>query len=170
MLNKEVSRLLNEQINREFFSAYLYLEISNYFQEKNLAGFQNWYLIQAQEERDHALLFMTYLQNNNETVVLESIKAPNTSFADLKDPLNAAMAHEQYVTKLINDIYDAAYKEKDYRTMQFLDWFIKEQGEEEKSADDLCKKFELYGSDAKALYLLDAELGARTYTAPSLVL
>ena len=170
MLNREVAKLLNEQINKELYSAYLYLEISNYYQEKNLAGFQNWYFIQTQEERDHAMLFMTYLQNNGESVTLDTIKAPNTSFSDLKDPLSATMAHEQYVTKLINTIYDAAFQEKDYRTMQFLDWFIKEQGEEEKNADDMCKKFDLFASDPKGLYLLDAELGARVYSAPSLVL
>ena len=88
----------------------------------------------------------------------------------LKDPLVAGLEHEQYVTSLIHNIYDAAYSVKDFRTMQFLDWFVKEQGEEEKNADDLIKKMDLFGSDPKSLYMLDSELAARVYTAPSLVL
>lgn len=85
-------------------------------------------------------------------------------------PLTAALEHEREVTASINNIYAAAYEAKDFRTMQFLDWFVKEQGEEEKSTEDLVKRFELFGNDAKGLYMLDAELGARVYAAPSLVL
>ena len=86
------------------------------------------------------------------------------------DVLKAGLEHEEYVTSLINDIYQAAYEVKDFRTMQFLDWFVKEQGEEETNANDLISKMELFGSDPKSLYMLNSELGARVYTAPSLVL
>ena len=86
------------------------------------------------------------------------------------DPLREGLKHEKYVTGLIHNIYDAAYSAKDFRTMQFLDWFVKEQGEEETNANDLIKKMELFGSDPKSLYMLDNELAARTYAAPSLVL
>ena len=89
---------------------------------------------------------------------------------ELKDPLNAGLEHERYVTSLIHNIYDAAYSAKDFRTMQFLDWFVKEQGEEETNAENLCKKMDLFGGDSKGLYMLDAELAARVYTAPSLVI
>ena len=170
MLQKSVSDLLNDQINKEFYSAYLYLEISNYYYDQNLDGFGNWFKIQAQEEQDHALLFMTYLQNNNVKPSLGAIAAPDQAFADYRAPLEAALKHERYVTGLINTIYGEAYQEKDFRTMQFLDWFIKEQGEEEKNTEDLIGRFDLFGSDAKALYMLDQELAARVYTAPSLVL
>ncbi|WP_101696879.1 ferritin [Clostridium minihomine] len=170
MLNEKVVTLLNTQINKEFFSAYLYLGIANYYKDEGLDGFSNWYTIQAQEERDHAMLFLQYLQNNSEKVVLEAIDKPDAKFSDLLSPAKAALAHEQYVTNSIHEIYDAASGVKDYRTMQFLDWFVKEQGEEEMNAETLIKKIQLFGSDSKGLYLLDQELAARVYTAPSLVL
>ncbi len=170
MLNKKVHELLNTQINKEFYSAYLYLEFSNYFKAKGLDGFANWYMIQAQEERDHALLFYQYLQNNNAEVTLDAIDKPKTGFADSMSVLKAGLEHEIYVTSLINDIYAAAYEVKDFRTMQFLDWFVKEQGEEETNATDLISKMELFGSDPKSLYMLNQELGTRVYAAPSLVL
>ena len=127
-MNEAVARLINEQINKEFYSAYLYLDFANYYAAAGLDGFENWYRVQAQEERDHALLFFQYLLNNGVAV----------SF--------------------------------DFRTMQLLDWFVKEQGEEEKNASDLITKMELFGSDAKGLYMLNSELKARVYAAPSLVL
>ena len=141
-MNANVSKLLNEQINKEFYSAYLYLDFANYYASVGLDGFENWYRVQAQEERDHAMLFYQYLQNNGEMLVTASINA----------------------------IYAAAYEVRDFRTMQMLDWFIKEQGEEEKNAADLITKMELFGGDSKGLYMLNSELKARVYTAPSLVL
>ena len=170
MLDKRVAELLNEQINKEFYSAYLYLDFSNYYYDLGLDGFGNWYKIQAQEERDHAMLFVQYLQNNGERIRLEAIAKPNVELSSPKAVLGEGLKHEQYVTSLIHNIYDAAYSVKDFRTMQFLDWFVKEQGEEETNADNLVKKFELFGDDPKSLYMLDNELGARVYAAPSLVL
>ena len=169
-MDKKVHELLNNQINKEFYSAYLYLEFSNYFKAKGLDGFDNWYMIQAQVERDHALLFYQYLQNNNMPVTLEAIDSPKREFADNMAVLQAGLSHEEYVTSLIHDIYAAAYEVKDFRAMQFLDWFVKEQGEEETNANDLITKLELFGSDPKSLYMLNQELGTRVYTAPSLVL
>lgn len=170
MIDKKVATLLNTQVNKEFYSAYLYLEFSNFYKEKGLDGFANWYRIQAKEEKDHALLFMEYMQNNDVTVILESIDKPNVKLQENIDPLEEGYKHEIYVTSLINDIYNVAYDVKDFRTMQFLDWFVKEQGEEEVNASDLVKKMKLYGSDSRGLYLLDNELGERIYSAPSLVL
>ena len=169
-MDKRVHELLNQQINKEFYSAYLYLDFSNYFKRRGLDGFANWYLIQAQEERDHAMLFYQYLQNENEFVTLDAIAKPDKVFNADIDVLHAGLEHEKYVTSLINDIYAAAYDVKDFRAMQFLDWFVKEQGEEETNANDLITKMELFGSDPRGLYLLNQELAARVYTAPSLVL
>ncbi|WP_434310458.1 ferritin [Hominifimenecus sp. rT4P-3] len=169
-MDRKVAELLNEQINKEFYSAYLYLEFANYYAAEGLDGFENWYKVQAQEERDHAMLFYQYLQNSSEKVTLEAIAKPDCQLTDHMAPLKAGLKHEQYVTELINTIYAAAFDVRDFRTMQLLDWFVKEQGEEEKNAADLITKMELYGSDAKGLYMLNSELGARVYTAPSLVL
>ena len=170
MLDKKVSELLNNQINKEFYSAYLYLDFSNYYYDQGLDGFGNWFKVQAQEERDHAMLFIQYMQNNGEKIELNAVDKPDVALTDAKTVLEETLKHEQYVTSLIHNIYDAAYSVKDFRTMQFLDWFVKEQGEEETNASDLIKKMELFGSDPKSLYLLDQEMSARTYTAPSLVL
>lgn len=170
MLNKELVSLLNKQVNMEWYSAYFYLDIYSYYTDQNLNGFGNWFNIQAQEERDHAMLFMQYLLNNNERVALQDIKAPNMPFHDFREPATAAFEHELKVTESINNIYALAYDQKDFRTMQFLDWFIKEQGEEEKNTEDIVKRYDLFGNDAKGLYLLDSELAARTYVPATLVL
>lgn len=170
MLDKNVTKLLNEQITKELYSAYLYLDFSIYYEQQGLDGFANWYMIQAQEERDHAMLILKYLQQNGEKVELGAVDKPDKVLNVLMDPLKAGFEHEQYVTGLINNIYAAAYDVKDFRTMQFLDWFVKEQLEEEKNADDMIKKMELFGNDSKGLYSLDAEYAARVYTAPSLTL
>lgn len=170
MLHPEIAKLLNEQVQKEFYSAYFYLDMANFYSDHNLNGFENWFYIQMQEERDHALLFRQYLLNNEAKVELLPIEAPAKEFKSLKDPLVETLAHECYVTESINKIYEATYTHNDYRTRQFLDWFIKEQGEEEKNSNDLIKRFERFGDDAKSLYMLDSELGARVYTAPSLVL
>ena len=169
-MDAKVYELLNDQINKELYSAYLYLSFADYYEEEGLEGFANWYEIQAQEERDHALLFIQYLQNNGEKVVFESVDKPEADFKDNMEPIQKGLEHERYVTGLINAIYGAAKDVNDFRTTQFLDWFVKEQGEEEKTADDLVKKMELFGSDAKGLYMLNSELGGRTYSAPSLTL
>ena len=169
-MDKKVAALINDQINKELYSAYLYLDFANYYGSVGLDGFANWYKIQAQEERDHAMLFYQYLQNNNAKVTLEAIDKPDKVFSCNMGPLKAGLEHEEYVTSLINNIYAAAYEVKDFRTMQFLDWFIKEQGEEETNANELITKMEMFGSDPKSLYMLNSELKARVYSAPSLVL
>lgn len=168
MLNEKVKRLINEQINKEFYSAYLYLSFSNYFQTKNLDGFANWYLVQAKEEQDHAMMFYRYLHDNDETVTLDTIVGPDFVPENDMDILKTGLRHEEAVTASINGIYAAAWEAQDFRTMQFLSWFVKEQAEEETNARNLISKMELFGSDAKGLYLLNSELAGRTYTAPVL--
>lgn len=169
-MNDKTAALLNDQINKEFYSAYLYLDMANFYTEKGLDGFANWYEIQAKEEQDHAMLMYQYLHNNGIKVTLEAIAKPDKTFTELMDPLKAGLEHEKYVTALINNIYASAQEDNDFRTAQFLDWFIKEQGEEEKNSMDLITKMELFGDDARSLYMLNSELAARTYSAPSLVL
>ncbi len=169
MLNEKVKKLLNEQVNKELYSAYLYLDFSNYFEARGLNGFANWYYVQAQEERDHAMLLYRYLHKNNEKVALEAIAQPDKKLDSDMGVLKAGLEHEIYVTSLINDIYSAAQSAKDYRTMQLLDWFVKEQSEEEDNANNLIAKMELFGSTPNGLYMLNNELAARVYAAPSLV-
>lgn len=170
MINKKIIKLLNEQVNKEFYSAYLYLDFANYYEENGLNGFANWYKIQAQEERDHAMLMMDYIHSNGEKVELKMIKEPEIELKNKEDALKEGLKHEEYVTSLINNIYAEAEEKKDYRTMQFLDWFVKEQCEEEANAAGLMEKMELFGKDSVSLYMLDAELSKRQYKAPSLSL
>ena len=169
-MNEKVAALLNDQINKEFYSASLYLDMSNYYDELDLDGYANYYMVQAQEERDHALLFMKYMQSVGLKVTLEAIEKPDKTFANVLDPLVIAAEHERYVTELINNIYHEAHQDKDYRTLKFLDWFVDEQREEEESADSMVNRYNLFGSDPRGLYLLDQEYAARTYAPPSLVL
>jgi ferritin len=165
MLNEKVAKLLIQQVNKEFYSAYLYLDFANYYEELSLDGFANWYQVQAQEERDHAMMMRRYLIDNGIRVTFEAVAKPDKVYTKPEDALGYGLQHEQYVTSLINTIYAEAFAAKDFKTMQFLDWFLKEQVEEEKNADDLIKKFKLFGHEAKGLYSLNQELGTRTYVA-----
>ena len=166
MLNKKISTLINEQITKEFYSAYLYLDFANFYENKGLLGFANWFKIQGKEELDHGMLFYQFLQLNGEIVKLETVDAPNITVETFMKPLEESLKHEQFVTDCINKIYREAEILKDYRTMELLDWFIKEQGEEEASAQELISKMELFGDDSSGLYLLDKECGKRGYSAP----
>ena len=168
MLDKKVRDLINDQINKELYSGYLYLDFANYYYDQGLDGFANWYDVQAQEEQDHAMMMRTYMFDNGEKVELLAIDKPDKEINSLEDPLRFGLEHEQYVTSLINAIYKAARDIDDFRTMQFFDWFVKEQGEEEKNAEDLIRKYELFGSDPKGLYALNQELLSRVHTAPSM--
>ena len=160
-MNTQVEALLKDQINKEFYSAYLYLAMSNYYYGENLDGFGHWFEVQAREEQEHAMKILKYLQDNGVKVELAAIAAPGADFSDYRAPLTAALKHEQYVTSLIHAIYKQARDSDDFRDCQFLEWFVAEQGEEEKSTADLIAKFDLLGGDAKGLYLLNAELKNR---------
>ncbi len=157
----KVAELLNAQVNKEFYSAYLYLGISKYFTKLNLAGFAAWYRIQAKEEQEHAMKIYEYLLDHNEDVSLDQIAQVRV---DPKSPLDAAKEadkHEHYITGEIIKIMDAAVDDKDYGTQLFLNWFITEQEEEERNSADMVAKIEMFGSDSKSLYLLDKEVGSR---------
>ncbi len=166
-MDTKVYELLNDQINKELYSAYLYMDFANYYADEGLNGFASWYMIQAQEERDHALIFRNYLLENSCKVVLKAIDQPDKTYGSFLEPLEMGLEHEKYVTALINAIYEAASDVRDFRTMKFLDWFIEEQGEEEATADDMITQMKLFGSDPKGLYELDREYAARSYSMPS---
>lgn len=164
MLNKKIIDLLNRQINREFFSAYLYLDIANFFNHQGLAGYANYFRVQAKEEQEHAMKIVDYLLDNNEQVALEAIAQPQVKETEYPAIFNLVIAHERFITNSIYEIVTVTHEEHDYRTQQFLAWFVSEQGEEEKNAEDMLGKFELFGHDPKGLMELDKELLARVYT------
>ncbi len=159
--------LINDQINKELYSAYLYLSMADYYKDAGLDGYANFYFIQAEEERDHALIFRKYLLENDFVPQLKAIDAPDKTFNSYIEPLKAAYEHEQYVTGLINNIYKEAMELHDYRTQKFLEWFIDEQMEEEDTARDMITKFEVFGEDRHSLFELDAKLQQRAYNAPA---
>lgn len=165
-MDAKVSALLKDQVNKELYSAYLYLAFSNYYYEANLDGFGHWFEVQFREEVEHGLKILKYLQDNDEKIVLEAIAKPEINFSDNREPLVAALKHEQYVTSLINAIFRQAKEVDDFRCCQFLEWFIAEQGEEEKNVSDLIAKYDLLGGDAKGVYLLNAELKTRPQAQP----
>ena len=161
-MDKKVYELLNDQINKEMYSAYLYLDMANFYTDRNLDGFAHWFEVQAAEEMEHGMKIYRYLHDNDQKVVLEAIAKPDKTYTELDDPLKAAYEHEQYVTSLIHAIYAAAVEAKDYRTMQFMDWFIAEQCEEEKDAKGLVDKYQLFAKEGGfGLYHLDSEMKSR---------
>lgn len=160
-MNKNLKNLINNQINKEIYSSYLYLSISNFFKKQKLFGLSSYFSKQAKEELEHAEKFNDYLYSVLEEVTLEPIEAPNVKLVNVKDALDLQLKHEKYVTSLINDIYDEAEKEKDRACMHFLDWFIDEQVEEERNALELLNKYELLGKTSEGLYLLDEEVKKR---------
>ncbi len=163
MLKNNIAELLNEQINRELYSAYMYLGISAWYEEQNLEGFANWYYIQSKEEMDHAMKIYHYLIDNGEKVSLSSIHRFDEVFETFDQPLKAGLKHEYYISESIDEIYSRCLEVKDYRTSIFLEWFIEEQVEEEKNAEKLVNQFEALASDNKLIYMMDLELAKRTY-------
>ncbi len=168
-MNKKVYDLINDQINKELYSAYLYMQIADFYADEGLNGYENYYLIQAQEERDHALIFRKYLLENNEKPELLAIDQPDKHYesGDYMTPLKDALEHEEYVTALIHKIYEVAEQENDYRAKQFLKWFIDEQMEEEDSANDMIAKMNVFGVDRSGLFALNSEYATRAYAVPS---
>lgn len=170
MLNKKVKELIADQINKELYSAYLYLDFANYYDSNNLDGFVNWYTIQAKEEMDHAMIFYKYLHKNDEHVVLSAIGKPDKEFTDFLGPVKAGLEHEKYVTSLIKNIYRVATEYNDTETMKILKWFLDEQDEEEESASDLIAKTEFALQNPNGLSVLNEELKKRKYKTPSIKL
>ena len=163
-MNERVAQVLNDQINAEFYSSYLYLTFADYYEDRGLKGFANWYVIQAKEEMDHALAIRRYLLDNDFKPTMEAIAKPDKVFENDLEPLEAGLEHEEYVTGLPHHHYEVANEVHDVRAMRFLDWFVSEQGEEETNARDMITNMKLFGSDPKGLYDLDREYQARVYT------
>jgi ferritin len=161
MLSEKMISLMNEQINKEFYSAYLYFSFANFYEAKGLMGFASWFKNQAKEEQAHGMMFYQFLQDNDSSVSFKEISAPNPKFENLEEPLVASLNHEKYVTASINKIYAQAIEEKDYRSVEFLTWFIKEQTEEETLAMSLLDKIKIAGGEKinnESLYSLDRDL------------
>ncbi len=169
MLNNKIQDALNGQINAELWSAYLYLAMGMHFEAEGLSGVANWFKIQFQEEQAHATIFMNYINQRGGRVELKAIDAVPTSWASPLDAFKATLEHEKKVTSLINNLYALAEAEHDYATRDRLAWFVSEQVEEEDNCRQLIDKFTLIGNDGMGLYMLDQELGGRTYTAPSIL-
>ena len=163
MLSERLTQKLNEQIVKEFYSAYLYLSIEAYLASLNLPGFANWFHVQAQEERDHAMLIFNYMVKVGGKINLGAIDAPPSDFPSIGDALKLTYTHEVGVTGSIYSILDVALEEKDHKTTAFLQWFVNEQTEEEENADNNVKRFGLVGNDGRGILMMDAEMAARVY-------
>lgn len=168
MINDNVGKVLNEQINKEMYSAYLYLSMSAHFSDVGLLGFANWMRVQAQEEMCHAMFIYDFLIDRSYKVNLTTIDAPQTSWNNTLDVIENVLKHEVYVTSLINNIVSVAEEVKDRATMSYMNWFVDEQVEEEANAQDIISKLKLIGDDKSALYLLDKDLAARVFVQPQI--
>lgn len=166
-MNPKIQDAINEQINAEMYSAYLYLSMAQYFEAEGLAGFANWFKIQFQEEQAHATIFMNYVNQRGGRVMLKAIDAVPTTWDSPMEVFRATLEHEQKVTALINSLYTLAMQEEDYATRDRLNWFVGEQVEEEDNCRALIDKLRLIGDNGMGLYMLNTELAARTYAAPS---
>ena len=167
MLNKEMEDALNGQINAEMYSAYLYLSMSAYFQSISLSGFANWMRVQYQEEMAHAMKFYDFINERGGRVTLKVIDAPPTNWASPLAAFEAAYAHEQKVTGLINDLVEKAHEKRDHATSIFLQWFVSEQVEEEDNANKIVEHIKLMGDARGGMFMLDRELGQRTFAQPT---
>ncbi len=161
MMTKKMGKALNDQINAELYSAYMYLSMSAYFEAQNLPGFAKWMRIQWQEEVMHALKIYDYVNERGDRVVLKSIDEPPSKWKSPLDAFQATYKHEQVVTGRIDDLVNMAATGKDHATNAFLQWFVTEQVEEEKSADEIVQKLKRISDAPGGLYMLDKELGQR---------
>lgn len=161
MIGKAMQAAMNEQINKEFFSSYLYLSMAAYFEDKNLTGFAHWMRRQADEEREHAMKFYNFILDAGGQVQLKAIEAPETEWKSNLEVAEQVAAHEAKVTASINDLYELALKEKDYAAQVMLQWFISEQVEEEKNANELVAKLRLIEERGTAVLMLDHRLAKR---------
>jgi ferritin len=161
MFNKSVEKAINEQINKEFSSAYLYLSMAAHFEGKNLSGFANWMKVQYQEETAHAMKLFGYVYDRGGTVTLKAIDQPPVKFNTPLEIFGQVLEHEKKVTDSINKLYELALKEKDYPTQSLLQWYINEQVEEEKNDSSIIQTLELTGNSPISILMLDRQLAAR---------
>ena len=166
MINEKMEKAFLDQINKELYSEYLYLSMKAYFANLNLMGFVNWMDVQVQEEHAHAMGMFDYVIERGGKVILESIDKPENHWESPLDVFRAVLAHEEYVTSRINALMDVAEETKDRAAMTFLNWYIKEQVEEDANVGGVLAQLELIGDDKTALFALDKELATRTFVAP----
>jgi len=167
MLSKTMEDSLNEQINREMYSAYLYMSMSAYAAHEGLKGFANWFMVQYHEEMLHAMKLYEYVNLRGGSVALKSIPQPPATFASPLDMFQQTLKHEHYITQSINDWMDQAITEKDHATQIFLQWYVTEQVEEENNDQVILSQLKIIGADAQSLMLLDKDLSARITTVPT---
>jgi len=167
MLKSKVEKALNEQINKEMYSAFLYMGMSAYTDSKGWPGFANWFMVQYQEEMEHAMKLYHYIQDQGSRVILEAIDKPPAEFGTPLEMFKQTLAHEQLVTRSINDLMDLSVQEKDHATQIFLQWFVTEQVEEENNDQTIIDQLKFVGPDGNGLFMLDRELGTRMYTPPA---
>ncbi|MHC4887454.1 MAG: ferritin [Planctomycetota bacterium] len=167
MLSETMRTALNDQITKELYSSYLYLQMAAWAEDQSLAGFGNWLRVQAQEENAHGMILFNYVVERGGLVELGQIDAPGTDFASIKDIFEKTLAHEEFVTASINTLMDLAITEKDHATKARLDWFVSEQVEEEANASDILGKLKLIGDQGDGLFMIDKEMAARVFNVPS---
>lgn len=167
MLSERLNKAINEQINYEMYSENIYLAMQAYCTSIDLEGFANFFKVQVQEERFHAMKFFDFINNRGGRVHIGAIEAPENNYNSLLEAFKSAYEHEQKVTQRIYNLADLATEERDHATMSFLKWFIDEQVEEESTFSALISKLERIGENSAAIYMLDAELAQRTFTAPA---
>ena len=167
MLKKKMLKAMNDQINAEMYSAYLYLSMDAYFQSSSLSGFAAWMRAQAQEEMMHAMKFYEFVNERGGKVTLEAIAKPESTWDSPLAVFEAVLTHEQHVTSLINNLVDLAISEKDHASNIFLQWFVTEQVEEEASASEVVEKLKRIKDNPSGLFMMDAELGRRVFTPPA---
>jgi len=160
-----IEKALNEQINREFYSAYLYLSMSFYLETLNLPGAAMWMKNQWKEENMHAEKFCDFINDRGGKVKLGKLEQPPAEFESLEKIFELSLDHEKYITQSINNLYELAQKEKDYSLVSMLHWYIDEQVEEEKSVEDILEKIKLIGESKQAIFMLDKELSERNFEA-----
>lgn len=166
MLDKRMEKALNDQINAEIYSAYLYMSMSAYFESISLKGFANWMRVQTMEEQTHAKKFYDFMLDRGGRVLLTSIDAPPTEWESPLAAFEHVLEHEQHVTSLINGLMDLAIDLRDHATGSFLKWFIDEQVEEEASADEIIQSLKLNEHNPAGLFMIDKELGQRVFIPP----
>jgi ferritin len=161
MISKKMAKEINAQINREFFSAFLYLAMANDALDKGFQGTCKWMTLQFQEEQEHALKFSKYLQDQGVKVELDAMDAPKKSWKGIQEMFEDALVHEKKVTAWIYDLNTLAIAEKDYASQSMLRWFIDEQVEEEANCNEAIAAIAMVGSSAGSLYMVDRQLGKR---------
>lgn len=166
-IEKRLADAINDQINAEFWSAYLYLSMSVYWRGQGRPGVANWFRVQYQEEKAHADILIDYLLDRGGEVRLSPIAEVKQTWSSLQETFADTLAHEQKVTSLINGLYSLAESEKDYATRQMLNWFVSEQVEEEANVQELIDQLNLVGDNGLGQLQIDRELAARTFVAPT---